>query len=199
LFAISCGQATSVQAPDGCFLTWDYRRTPRDGREAERRRVDKLFADFLSESGGRLAKCRACPTFFEKTDPRKIYCGERCASRVSSRSAKKDAHHRITHAKFGQVLEVLTKLSGQYSAAELLDDGFWKDAVVEATGSAAAAARKKKAQGLALSAIDRNRAHAVSVRWLSEHLINSEPCEKCAALIGKVSRVLGVDSFEGRA
>jgi hypothetical protein len=188
-------------AVDGCFLTWHYRHAPRSTGDAERRKADKMFADFLSESAGNLGQCAdpRCDKFFEKTDPRKIYCAGQCAIRVSSRKLKLDAYHETHHAKFRRLLEVLKELSPEYTADALVDENFWKEEVIKQTANLAKPVARKKVRGFKLSAADRDRQRAISIRWLNKHLDDPASCEECAGYIAEVKKFLDPKSIERRA
>jgi hypothetical protein len=187
---------TISPAVDGCFLTWQYRHNPKSAQEADRRRADKMFADFLSESAGKLRRCAdsQCGKFFEATDPRKIYCDGQCAIRVSSRKLKLDAYHETHHAKFRQLLEVLKELRPQYTTEALHAEHFWKEEVIERTARLAKTVVAKKQKGVELSAIDRGRQYPVSERWLSKHLANSGECDECARYSAQAKKILGLET-----
>ncbi len=92
---------------------WDWKQLHVTPEKDDRRKLDKLFADFLSESSDRLGVCKGCGSYFVNTPKRTDYCTEKCKSNATAREVR----HRLDHLKWAKVTAamraVLRKHSGQ--------------------------------------------------------------------------------------
>ena len=196
-------------AVDGCLLSVVYPSKTRSDRDHERRRVDRAFVDFLGESGIKLAQCAGCGSFFEKTSRRVKFCEKGgCATRVSSRTPKKRAHHKTHHDRLewlGELLTEMAKDAGDNNEPWPLPEWDWIEEVQSASATEAAKIAVKHsalvkmnrnlppAQRKRLSEVQRKHLKKITRRWIHDKLRNpGRGCGdgECERLVAKINEVL---------
>ena len=109
-------------------MTWDN-RPARTYQVAARRHIEKLFADFLTESYDTLGTCKSCGRYFERTSKRTDYCSLACGHANTSRAAQRERTHLRWHKRLADLRRHIQALPADRPPEDLLIDNFWKEAV----------------------------------------------------------------------
>lgn len=137
---------------------WDWKPLHVAPEKDSRRKLDKLFADFLSDSSDRLGVCKGCSDYFVKTPKRTDYCTEECKSRATAKLTR----HKQDHLKWARITSAMKAARKSYAKDEISNEDLRREACMKT----------------------KSRTY-VSFRWLNARVANRSEvdCEECSRLI----------------